>query len=110
MKSINNLILEQFGVTCEYRLNYLKKVKGATLNQVALPDHRRIYLTVINNSSSDLYVSPEYPVDSTTGLLVASGSIWTIDWRSDLILPSLGWYIPSGTDCTSINVLEVLLR
>jgi len=72
---------------------------------------RRVALVIINLSVNVVYVKPGSIATTTSGIrLGAAGGSVSLNWQSDLHLPSLEWHAIASGAASAIYMTSVVLR
>ena len=108
--SLRSLLEVQFGVKTRYHINRIASTVGTSATKLVNNDPKRIGLTIVNLSASDMYVAPDNLASSSRGIFVgAYGGNMSLVWNEDFGLLGNEWWAVAGSASSDVYVVEVLL-
>lgn len=109
MTPIESGLIKLFGLSSAPVYSQSGAVAGLAPIRVAKANGNRLALLFVNLSASDIYISPIPGVSSTFGIFVPPlGGTFSISLYTDLILPSLEWYVVASADNSNYFAVEQL--
>ncbi len=108
-KSVQDLILQKWGVRTRSERNPLISTVGATATRMLRADANRYAFILMNLSVNNLFIAPDDVPSTTNGILIgANGGLVAFNWEEDFILPSLEWFAVGSAAATNFFLLTVL--
>ena len=111
VRSVYDLISREFAADVRLEEPSDNLSIGTNSLEITKNDPKRLSLVVINLSSNVVYIRPNKPATTSIGIrLAASGGSISMDWKSDLLLPSLSWHAIASGSSSVIYLTAVVLR
>jgi hypothetical protein len=91
-------------------INPVTNTVATTSTQVALNNPNRIFLMIVNNGATDMYVGFDRQVSSSRGIRVPnSGGVFSVSWREDYELCFSEVFAVAVTSSVNVYVLELVV-
>lgn len=111
MPTTAELIAQRVGVQTYTRFNPVTDSVDVVPTRVVLANPNRVALTIVNLSTSNIYIAWNNQVSATRGILLdALGGSLALYWTDDLELVTQEVWGISPTGLASIYVVETLIR
>jgi len=110
VRSVYELLARQYGADVSVEDPTTNLSIGTTDLIIAQNNPRRVAMVVINLSANVLYLKPGNPATTTSGIrLGAAGGSLSVNWTTDLHLPSLEWHAIASGAASAIYITSVVL-
>lgn len=91
--SIQDMLSSRYHVRITTREAAVGFTVGVAAALIVPNNPRRLAIVFVNLSANNIYVSPDNDVAADHGIvLVPNGGTLSLNYREDLVLPSLAWY------------------
>lgn len=108
--SIQDMLSERYGVRVTSNEAPAGTTVGVAVGLVLPNNPRRLAFVLVNMSANAIYVSPDADCAATHGIvLVPNGGTLALNYREDLILPSLNWYAIAAGAGSALYWLEAVI-
>ena len=104
---VYSLITERFGARAEVFEIPVGLDADTTAKQLLRQDPRRLSFTLVNLSANIVFVAPDSTVSATRGIRLTAGSSVSVDFRNDLHLAALEWFVAADVDNSAIYCVGV---
>ena len=111
INSVYDLISNEYNVLVSAADPTVNLSVGTSDVIIAKNNPRRLSLVIINLSTNVVYVKPGGIATTTSGIrLTPSGGSVSLNWRSDMHLPSLEWHAIASGAASTIYITSVIVR
>lgn len=101
MLTVYGLLDARFGGPTELVTNPEGVTTAGTTDQIYLrQDPRRVAFTLTNTSANTIYVQPQSPASTVSGILITAGGILSVAYPDDLHMAALEWHVYASTPST----------
>ena len=109
IRSVYELVEARLGLRLDFKISSAQTV-GTSSETIAANNPGRTNLTIINVSTTTLYVAPVNVASSSNGIiLAASGGSLSLNYNDDLIQPALQWNGVASGSGSAIFVIEAFM-
>lgn len=108
VKSLADLIAEEFKVATTYRINPVNVEVGIAVTAILPTNPKRLAFLIMNLSANNIFIAPDMQVTAARGIfLTPAGGNFSMEWRTDFEAVTLPWYGTAGANNSGIFSLEV---